>query len=289
MSPEQLASARDVDARADLWSLGVLMFELLTGRVPFMGQTLLQLCTLIVSQPIPRITLLRRDVPPELERVIERCLEKDRAHRYANIAELAVALQAFAPPHAITSVGRVSKVIRMAGGNVPSAPPPTPTPPGGGALPRGAVTEVTHAASTAGGDRVASAFPSRPPLRSALSLVGFVLGAALTLAVATFALHRLRSTSPGTAPGSTTVEAPPTPRELPPSSSPPAGPTADVGPSPAAAPSTIASAAPIASTSPDHPVHPSRRAAPPLRRPESAPLPATAKPEAPTVLPEDRK
>ncbi len=95
MSPEQLKSTKSVDSRTDIWALGVILFELLTTRVPFEAETVTQL-TAMVLQDTPRpVDELRGDVPKALSRVIARCLEKDPAKRYATIADLARELEPF--------------------------------------------------------------------------------------------------------------------------------------------------------------------------------------------------
>lgn len=83
MSPEQLKSPATVDARADIWSLGVTLFELLTAHLPFDGKTLPELEATIAGQPTPAIGSYRVDVPPTLQEVVERCLRKDAQLRYA--------------------------------------------------------------------------------------------------------------------------------------------------------------------------------------------------------------
>ncbi|MFO0617135.1 MAG: protein kinase [Polyangiaceae bacterium] len=93
MSPEQMLSARDVDGRTDIWALGVVLFEILTGTPPFVGETLPQVCALVLSKPPPRPRTLRPDLPEVLEQTILRCLEKDRENRFATAADLALALQ----------------------------------------------------------------------------------------------------------------------------------------------------------------------------------------------------
>jgi eukaryotic-like serine/threonine-protein kinase len=88
MSPEQLHSAKSVDARTDVWALGVVLFELLTGQRPFVADTLPGLTLRIVSGQAPRVGSLREGVPAELERIVARCLERDLDKRYGGMAEL---------------------------------------------------------------------------------------------------------------------------------------------------------------------------------------------------------
>lgn len=129
MSPEQLQSSRDVDTRTDIWSLGVVLYELLTKQVPFAGETLPELCIKIVNQPTPLIRNVRPDVPIGLEQVVCKCLEKDRNKRYLNVAELAVALSQYGPKRARASVERVRGIIQSAGlsASVLALPPSSET------------------------------------------------------------------------------------------------------------------------------------------------------------------
>ncbi|MEA2747168.1 MAG: eukaryotic-like serine/threonine-protein kinase [Myxococcales bacterium] len=98
MSPEQIRSSKDVDARTDIWSLGIVMYFLLTAKKPFEAESLLDLMTSVVHETPPRLRAIRPDVPDAVERVVLRCLAKDREDRYATAAELAHALAPFAPP-----------------------------------------------------------------------------------------------------------------------------------------------------------------------------------------------
>jgi TolB-like protein/Tfp pilus assembly protein PilF len=80
MSPEQV-QVRPVDHRTDIFSLGVVLYEMTTGRRPFQGHSSAELFASILRDPVPPVTDVRADLPAELSRVIRRCLEKDPRHR----------------------------------------------------------------------------------------------------------------------------------------------------------------------------------------------------------------
>jgi serine/threonine-protein kinase len=95
MSPEQLVSTK-VDGRSDVFSLGVVLFELLTGEKPFVSDSPATLMFQIASQPHPPVLTIRPDLPPACEAIIDRALQKDAALRYQKAAEMAQALRACA-------------------------------------------------------------------------------------------------------------------------------------------------------------------------------------------------
>jgi len=115
MSPEQMASARDVDQRSDVWAVGTVLYELITGRVPFEAETMPQLCTLILHRDPPSPRTIRPELPEAIEAVIMRCLRKDRAQRYPNVGALARDLAMFAPDAGPRSAERISRVLSSSG------------------------------------------------------------------------------------------------------------------------------------------------------------------------------
>ena len=115
MSPEQMESSKGVDARADIWALGVILFELVTGRVPFEGEAITELVLKIVTASPPILLGAMPGVPPGLDPIIHKCLEKKRENRYASVSELANDLLPYAPPRSRLSVERIANIMNAAG------------------------------------------------------------------------------------------------------------------------------------------------------------------------------
>ncbi len=128
MSPEQIRSAKHVDARSDVWSLGVSMFEMLTGKVPFVADNVPGILASIVADAPFRVATFVEGVPAELEAIVLTCLEKDPARRISSPAELAQHLGAFASEEGKLLVERIDRIARgVAAGPqaaLASRPPP---------------------------------------------------------------------------------------------------------------------------------------------------------------------
>ena len=95
MSPEQLSGKR-VDGRSDLFSLGVMLFQMLTGQLPFKGDSMATLMFMIANEPHPNILEVRADLPPVLKDIVDRALHKDVDARYQTGAEMEKDLRAVA-------------------------------------------------------------------------------------------------------------------------------------------------------------------------------------------------
>jgi serine/threonine protein kinase len=114
MPPEQMKSGRAADPRSDIWSIGVVTYQLLTGRTPFMGESYAELVLKVGLEPPAPILV---PLPDGLAHVVLRCLEKDPAARFQDVGELARMLAPYAsdPISAAQSAGRTMRILQQHG------------------------------------------------------------------------------------------------------------------------------------------------------------------------------
>ena len=114
MSPEQVRAGAHVDARADIWGLGAILYELVTGQMAFVGKDMKAILDHVLEEdPCPMLAL-RRDVPTELESIVMRCLDRDRNYRWPSAARFAAAL---APFGSLGIFAQLASVQRELGSN----------------------------------------------------------------------------------------------------------------------------------------------------------------------------
>jgi serine/threonine-protein kinase len=204
MSPEQLRSSKNVDRRADIWSMGVILYEMFGGRSPFEAETLPEVCSRIMAVPPDTLGSIKPELPPALDGVVMRCLEKEPQHRFPDVASLAHALAPFGPPEARTTAERIARLgrssyrqedIANAAGSV-GAFRPAPMAPGA-------------AQTNASFGTVGPAFPRRASTARVALAAGAGLVAAALVAVGVLAV-RGRDASPSNA-GSVSAPAAPPP------------------------------------------------------------------------------
>ena len=114
MAPEQLRNAKSVDARADIWAIGVVLYELLSGRLPFLADNVAGLFVAVLEHQPASLQKCRPDIPPELDEVVMRCLSRDIEARFQSVADLAVALAPIARGGDHPSVERIRHVMQTA-------------------------------------------------------------------------------------------------------------------------------------------------------------------------------
>jgi hypothetical protein len=187
-----------VSPSADIWSLGVILHELISGDVPFTGSTFPEVLVQVMSDAPARLRSLRAEVPEGLEAVVLRCLEKDPADRYSSVAALGVALSPYASPRtlglqarlrtsathppvaplaALPLIIRETEVIRIQEVGAATAPTAPAPPPPAGVLPAFIAVPGEHSASktnTAWGEQVATG--SERPGGAGVLVVGGLLG-----------------------------------------------------------------------------------------------------------------
>jgi serine/threonine-protein kinase len=134
MSPEQIRATAEVDHRADIWSLGAVLYELVTAQSAFVADIVHKVWTRILETTPTPLAAHCSEAPPALQEVIDRCLEKDPARRFQSVAELANALSPFAPSRARLYAQRASSILGARSDSAWPAPISS-TPPASSGLP----------------------------------------------------------------------------------------------------------------------------------------------------------
>ena len=131
MSPEHISGAAPIDQRADVYGFGVLLYEALTGQMPFPGEQGPALFERILNQPAPAVTLFRPDLPPGLVRIIDRAMAKQPDQRYPGLNSMVGAIEdelapATPPPRVLTPLAGVPSLALLEPASGPHAGPAVP-------------------------------------------------------------------------------------------------------------------------------------------------------------------
>jgi serine/threonine-protein kinase len=204
MSPEQARGKKDIDHRTDVWSLGVVLYEALTGRTPHrdpdtIGDLIVQICA---EEPLP-LQDYAPWVPPEVAAIVRKALSRDPSRRFASASAMFDAIAALLPKGDDLDVSAFASLApEMRNHVAPKLPPPTEVAPPPSSLPvmasrsipSRAVSDALYSRTTAGFSR--SPWSSRPPASRARQLVVGALALAGLAAVVFVVVHRDHPSAP---------------------------------------------------------------------------------------------
>jgi eukaryotic-like serine/threonine-protein kinase len=271
MAPEQMRATKDVDTRADIWSLGVTLFQCLTGRLPFEDENFARLTLMVHQTDAPRVRSLVPAVSLAMDELVARCLAREPADRFPSVAALAEALSPIASPEARrhgAAAQRLSVHPAASGGGPALSGAPPPRVDGLSSEPAAALARAT----------VDDSLAERPAKKAALSPIGLLAAVVLlgALGAGAFVLGRsgdpLPTTDGAVASGSSTASA----EVSPPSSAASSAPPTPATPAPEITPVVAATAsAPSSTSSTASPATPGAKTAKPAAR---TPGPAGAPP-----------
>lgn len=129
MSPEQIRASKDLDQRTDIWSIGCVLHELLTGMAAFDAPSLTQLSAAILEQHPPLPSECQPGIPSELDAIVKKCLAKNPNERFQNIAELATVLYPYGPRRSRIHAERCCRLLKLPGTTHPEFELPSVRPP----------------------------------------------------------------------------------------------------------------------------------------------------------------
>jgi serine/threonine-protein kinase len=252
MSPEQLRSSKRVDRRTDLWSMGIILYEMLGGASPFEADTLPEVCARIMAEPPPPLVMGTTGIGA----VVMRCLEKDANARFPDAGALAMALAPFGAPESRAVADKIARVVRASGASLPdiktdASGPVAP-------LTQSEASGIAQTNASFGTVRN-SATAKRPPLTAVVAGgAGVILVALVVGLMATRGRHEEITAAPtppvsaGLAVSATTT-APPTALPPPSATLPPDDDTAAGSPSPSTSAAAVASSPPSPPPTPPGP------------------------------------
>ncbi|HEX8789536.1 MAG TPA: serine/threonine-protein kinase [Polyangiaceae bacterium] len=111
MAPEQMAGRADVDVRADIWAVGAILYEMLTGRTAFGGDTIGEIFAAVLRHHPPPMNTVRPDLPEGLVAAVGRCLRRERDERFHDVGELAEAIAPWASPEQQVFAIRIEETL----------------------------------------------------------------------------------------------------------------------------------------------------------------------------------
>ena len=235
MSPEQLRATRGVDLRTDVWAIGVILYELLSGEAPFLGQSLPDISVKIAIEPPPSLRTKRPEISALLEAIVLKCLEKERDNRFRTLGDFAVSLAELAPQRARLSIDRVVGVINAVG--VPESVLPHGIAPTGAKVITGSSSTGSRVTTGASSAETVSTFGTTATQGRGRKRMVVVVGVAGVLGAGALALSFLRPPASGD-PASAATAVPPVEVTAPPPAK------VEPAPAPVVAPAPIAEPAP---------------------------------------------
>jgi len=239
MSPEQMHSAKNVDTRTDIWSLGAILFQLLTNRPPYMAESIPQLCNALLNDLPPPLASFRDDVPEALQAALTRALTKQREQRWQSVGDLCQALVPFAPEAKIHA-DRAARLLSTQG-DKPGAAATTErsVPPPGSSISvaisgesQGIGDQATEVSGAPAGVKTQDSWgktggsQSKPPAARSRSFAVIGAGAVVAIAVVAWGISRNTATATPSA----------TPAADPPRAAEPSTPVVTATPTPEPAP-----------------------------------------------------